>query len=110
MTMTDYNVHFNPLGHMTPEDFAHLTELKRLWMTRARFSGWAAEAVMGQAPTGFHYPKEPTEYRGYLVTSQPLDLQEATKIAGARGYNEEVVWIVESTAPLGYQPMQLFAN
>lgn len=106
----DYNKHFNPMGYMSREDFETFRKEKRLWSTRARFNQVAAQMIMGPAPVGFHYPIGEVEYQGYVVTTKSLDLEEATEIAGRRGYNEEVVWLVEDTAALGYQPMALFLN
>lgn len=106
----NFNTYFNPLARMTAEEFDELRFQGRLWSTRALFSGEAAEAVMGQPPTGFHYPLNKVYYQGYIVTKMALDLGEAKEIAAARGFNEEVVWLVERTEPLGYSPMQLFQN
>lgn len=110
MMVINFNTYFNPLAKMTPDEFDELRFYGRLWSTRALFSGEAAEAVMGPPPTGFHYPVNKVYYHGYIVTKKGLDLEEAKVIAAARGFNEEVVWLVERTEPLGESPMQLFQN
>ncbi len=106
----DYNKIFNPLTAMTWDEFNQLIQEKRLWSTRALFNQHGAKAVMGQPPVGFHYPAQEVYYHGCLITEVPMDLQEATDIAGRRGFGEEVVWLVEDTGPLGDHPNQLFLN
>ncbi len=106
----DLNQHFNPIPHMDRATFAILVGTQRLWMTRACFTGPVAEIVMGPAPAGFHYPMARTYYRGYLITENSKDLEEAKKVAVSRGMNESVVWIVEDSSPLGEPPTNFILN
>lgn len=104
------NKTFDQLASMTAEDFEILSQEKRLWSTRALFTGRQAMLVMGPPPVGWHYSTDKIYYHGHIITEKGLDLEEAKRIAGERGFNEEVVWLIEGTAPMGDQPMQLFQN
>ncbi len=108
--MADLNAYFNPLNRMTREEFEYYTQLGRIWSTRARFNQHQARMVMGEAPVGYYYQIGTVYYEGYIITTRSLDEEEAKAIAGRRGWNEEVCWLVTDGKPLGYDPMQLFKN
>ncbi len=106
----DFNKQFNALKDMTSEEFWTLVKQRRLWTTRALMNQLTARIAMGPAPTGYHYPAGSQYYQGYIVTSTSLDLEEAKKLARLRGFQEEVVWLVEDSLPLGDHPMRIFKN
>jgi len=107
---TDFNRYFNPLPHMSHQEFEQLVREGRLWSTRARFNQMAALMIMGQPAVGFHYPAREVYYQGYVVTSRPNDEMDAVEILARRGWNEILVWLVQDSTPLGEQPMLLFKN